>query len=177
MVHLEWQLSVLLWVHNRQGASWYYPPREHPGARSKRSTQTSLFRAVRERLGLHQGLQDGQRGQSSRRSVKLLLWWWWTDRRKQGMMTGCHFRLCQRCLILTYLNSPPPPSSFSAQIVQTVLILFDLQLHLQIILLQIWQMKKQTLSDLTQWSFSVFACPPFRPQPTNSPIKWRTGLR
>lgn len=74
MVHLEWQLSVLLWIHDRQGASWYYPPREHSSTRSEWSTQTSLFRAVCQWLRLHQGLQDRQRRQSCWRSVKLMLW-------------------------------------------------------------------------------------------------------
>lgn len=102
VVHPEWQLSVLLWIHDRQGASWYYPPREHSSTRSERSTQTSLFRAVCQWLRLHQGLQDRQRRQSGRRSVKLMLWLigWWTEREERK----------SRC-IASALSFPPPSVS------------------------------------------------------------------
>lgn len=50
MVHIERQLSLLLRVHDRQGATRYYSAGKHSGQRGAGSTQTALLRAVRRWL-------------------------------------------------------------------------------------------------------------------------------
>lgn len=67
MVHIKRQLSVLLRVHDRQGATRHHSVGKHSGQRGAGSAQAALLRAIRRRLRVHQSVQDGQRGKSCRR--------------------------------------------------------------------------------------------------------------